>query len=242
MTTLAIDGGAPEVRGPLKPFNTIGSDEIAAAIRVVGGGCLSGFLGGELRGGHYVRALEDAWCETFGVRHAVACNSATSGLLAACAAVGVKPGDEVITTPFTMSATSAAAALLGARLVYADIEPDYFCLDVLQTRLARSAIKAIIVANIFGHPAQISELRTYCDHHGVFLIEDNAQSPFAMESRTQINRPRYAGTVGHIGVFSLNCHKHIQTGEGGICVTESNDLARRMRLFINHAEMTDGAP
>jgi len=221
---LAIDGGTPEVRGQLAPFNTIGREEIAAATTAIESGVLSGFIGGELRGGKHVRALEDAWCETFGVRHAVACNSATSALLAACAAVGVEHGDDVVTTPFTMSATAAAPRLLGANITFTDIEEDFFCIgkghDVIP--------KVLIASNIFGQPTSIGRLS---DISGVLTIEDNAQAPFAM------NHGKYAGTIADIGCWSLNVHKHFQSGEGGVCTTDDDALAQELRHFINHGEM-----
>jgi perosamine synthetase len=231
--TLAIDGGKPEVTGPVKRFSGISRLEAAAASAVVHDGPLSGFLGGQARGGHWVRALEDKWAEMFEVKHAVACNSATSGLLAACHAVGVERHDLVITTPFTMSATAAAPRWLGANLHFADIEDQMFCLR--DPPLIDWRAKAVIVTNLFGHPAHLRDLCNDCLERGVYLIEDNAQAPFAMEDG------RYAGTIGHIGVFSLNVHKHIQCGEGGVCVTDDDDLADRLRGFINHGELAGGA-
>jgi len=230
---LAIDGGKPEITGPLKRFSGISRLEAAAASTVVHDGQLSGFLGGEPRGGRWVRALEDKWAETFGVKHAVACNSATSGLLAACHAVGIERHDLVITTPFTMSATAAAPRWLGANLHFADVEDQTFCLRV--PPLIDWRAKAVIVTNLFGHPAHLEDLRYHCLDRGVELIEDNAQAPFAMESS------EYAGTFGDVGVFSLNIHKHIQCGEGGVCVTDDDDLAQRLRGFINHGELAGGA-
>jgi perosamine synthetase len=231
--TLAIDGGKPEVVGPLKRFNGIGRLEAAAARTVVLDGSLSGFLGGEPRGGRWVRALEDKWAETFEVKHAVACNSATSGLLAACHAVGIELHDLVITTPFTMSATAAAPRWLGANLHFADVDDQAFCLH--DRPLLDWRAKAVIVTNLFGHPAHLGDLRNDCSERGIPLIEDNAQAPFATEDG------RYAGTFGDIGVFSLNVHKHIQCGEGGVCVTNEDDLAERLRGFINHGELAGGA-
>jgi len=213
---------------PLKPFNTIGADEIDAVEKVMLEGTLSGFLGGELRGGKHVRAIEDAWCMEFGVKHAVACNSATSGLLAACSAVGVEQGDDVIVPALTMSASAAAPALLGAKVRFAEIDKDTFC-SVSYSHVSHA--RAWINTNLFGHPGYLAATRQLYELHGVKIIEDNAQSPFAMENG------KYAGTVGHIGVFSLNVHKALQAGEGGICVTDDDALADHMRRFINHGEM-----
>lgn len=228
---LAIDGGKPALSGPLRAFNTIGPEEQSLVQATLRAGPLSGYLGGELHGGLRVEALEYEFAGMVGAKYAVAVNSATSGLLAACAAVGVKKGDQVITSPFTMSATAAAPAFLGATVVFNDIEPKTYNLDGLTS----VKTKAVIVPNIFGHPAELPEWAERCKASKSFLIEDNAQSPFAMVGK------RYAGTFGDIGVFSFNVHKHLQCGEGGICVTNNETLAHRMRLFRNHSELADTA-
>lgn len=215
------------VKGPIKPFDSITDDEVAMARQAMAYP-LSGYLAGRERGGRHVRALEDAWCETFGVKHAIACNSATSALLAACEAVNVHFDTEVLTTPMTMSATSAAPAFLGADLRYADVEDQTFSFAGPFSR--EPGIRTHIVTNLFGHPALLRQTREMCDRFRWKMIEDNAQSPFAMEYG------KYAGTIGHIGCFSLNIHKPIQCGEGGVCTTDDDDLAERMRNFINHGE------
>lgn len=223
----------------MRRFSTIDMQEIEAIgralDRVQKGGVLSGYIGSKPYGGPECLALESEWAKTFGSKYAVAVNSATSGLLAACMAIELAAGDEVIVSPYTMSATAAAPKLMGAKIVFADIEDETFCLDPVEVSNAITAkTKAVIVTNLFGHPARLYELRKICDEHGVYLIEDNAQGIFAKESIA------YAGTVGHIGVFSLNVHKHLQTGEGGICVTSSPVLSRKLREAMNHGEMRGG--
>ena len=234
METLALDGGEPALPAPLRPYPSMGEAEAAAVRRVVESGCLSGFYGSwgeQFAGGPLVREFESAWSERFGVRHTVSMNSATSGLFAAVAAAGVKHGDEVIVPPYTMSATVVAPLVYGATPVFADIEPDTFCIDPVSVRKRiTSRTRAIIAVDLFGHPAALRELRALADEHGIWLIEDTAQAPFATE------HGRYAGTVGHIGVFSLNYHKHIHTGEGGMCVTDNDELALRLQLIRNHGE------
>lgn len=225
------------VKWPLKQFSTIGKKEVEYA-GVAMEYALSGFLGGELRGGQMVQKLEEMWCHAFGCTHAIAVNSATSGLLAACHAIGVT-NEEVIVSPYTMSATAAAPAFLGADLTFIDVDENY-CLDPRlvadefrpsKPKYGIPTPKAIIATNLFGHPAQLQLLAQLAHANGAFLIEDNAQAPFAMENNV------YAGTIGDIGVFSLNVHKHIQSGEGGIVVTDNDDFAHAIRMFINHGEM-----
>ena len=130
-----------------------------------------------------------------------------------------------------MSATAAAPLGYGAIPVFADIEDDTFCLDVEAVKeKINDKTYAIIATNLFGHPAKLRKLRNLCDSHGIYLIEDAAQCPMSKEGL------EYSGTIGHIGVFSLNYHKHIHTGEGGICVTNDDHLALRLQMIRNHAE------
>jgi dTDP-4-amino-4,6-dideoxygalactose transaminase len=213
---------------------TIGAEERAAVDRVMSSGRLSGFIGAwcdEFGGGPEIGAFEAVWREKFGVKHAISVNSNTSGMIAAMGAVGVGPGDEVIVPPYTMSATAMAPLFYGGIPVFADIEPDTYCLDVASVRAAITPrTRAILVVNLFGHPARLHELRALADGHGIALVEDNAQSPLATEYG------RYTGAVGHVGVFSLNYHKHFHTGEGGVCITDDDNLALRLKMIRNHGE------
>ncbi len=234
MSKLALMGGNPAVTQSLRPYRTTGVEEEHAVLRVMREGTLSAFLGAwtpEYWGGPEVKAFETEWAETFNIRHAISVNSATSGLIAAMGAVGIGPGDEVIVPPYSMSATAVAPLFYGGIPVFADIEPDYFCLD---PECVASAItektRAIIAVNLFGQAANLKALRELADTHGLALIEDNAQAPYGTFEG------EYTGTIGHIGVFSLNYHKHIHTGEGGICVTNDDDLAARLGMIRNHAE------
>lgn len=217
----------------LRPFSTIGLAEkitLNQSLKTP----LSGYLGGVQKAGYWVERLQDSWRDTFQCKHAITCSSATSGLLAACMAIGIKPGDTVWTSAYTMSASAACAKVLGANIVFIDIETMRFSMNM---NLLRGPMpKCIIVTNLFGHPAYLAAMRTWCDSNRVVLIEDNAQSPFATENG------RYAGTIGHIGVFSLNVHKHIQCGEGGVVVTNDIGLAVAIGGAINHGELAGYSP
>lgn len=218
----------------LKPLNSFGLPEwnatkAFAAYANLNAGSLSGYLAGQVRGGIFVTELEETWAKEFKVKHAIACNSATSGLLAAAFAVGLKQGDRFACSAMTMSATAAAPTFTGAKPYFCDVESDTFGIKDVPPYDA-----PVFVTNLFGHPARIDDLRLWCDAHHTVLVEDNSQSPFAWE------RSRYAGTIGHIGVFSLNIHKPLQCGEGGIIVTDDELLAGRMRAFINHGEHAGG--
>ncbi|MEX2649728.1 MAG: DegT/DnrJ/EryC1/StrS family aminotransferase [Alphaproteobacteria bacterium] len=238
MSRLAILGGAPVIDRELAAYAAMGEAEVEAACAVVRSGRLSGFFGSagpEYLGGPRVRAFEAAWAAEVGSRHAVSVNSATSGLIAAMGAIGLSPGDEVILPPTTMSATAMAPLVYGGIPVFADIEPATFCLDtgVVEAGIT-SRTRAILAVNLFGHPAPLARLRGLADRRGLMLVEDSAQAPAAAENG------RRCGTVGHIGVYTLNWHKHIHTGEGGMVVTDDDKIAERLRRIRNHGENVVG--
>jgi dTDP-4-amino-4,6-dideoxygalactose transaminase len=235
VSRLAIDGGTPVRDRPFPEYRTIGAEEKAAVAEVLDSGVLSAFLGTwspEFLGGPRVRKLEEEWASYFGVAHAVSMNSATSGLFAALGAAGVGPGDEVIVSPYTMSASAVGPLLYNAIPVFADIDSETFCISA-ETILAvlTPHTKAIVVVDLFGHPAEMDEIMALASEHGLIVIEDAAQAPGAKLGE------RYAGTLGDIGVFSLNYHKHIHSGEGAVVVTDDAALAERLKLIRNHAEV-----
>jgi dTDP-4-amino-4,6-dideoxygalactose transaminase len=234
MSDLAILGGKPVITEPPARYRSMGEREAEAVAQVMASDCLSGFYGSpgdEYWGGPKIQEFEAAWRKRYGVAHAISVNSATSGLFAAMGAIGLSPGDEVIVPPWTMSATAMAPMVYGGIPIFADIEDKTFGLDPDAVRAAISKrTRAILAVNLFGHPARLEELRALANEHGLYLVEDNAQAPLGEAS----GRP--AGTIGHIGVFSLNFHKHIHTGEGGVCVTDDEQLAKRLAMIRNHGE------
>jgi perosamine synthetase len=238
MNHLALFGGTKTITSPFAPYRSIGPEEAAAALSVVETGVLSRFLGSwdpDFYGGEKVQALERAWEKHFLVNHAVTVNSATSGLIAAVGAAGVEPGDEVIVSPWTMSASATAILVWNAIPVFADIEDETYNLDPAAVeKKITPYTRAIMVPDIFGHPAEMDAIMAIAKRHDLKVIEDCAQAPGALY------RGRYAGTIADIGVFSLNYHKHIHTGEGGVCVTNDAKLAERLQLIRNHAEAVVG--
>lgn len=231
---LAVDGGTPVIDRPLQLFRSVGEDEVEAAAEVIRSGVLSAYIGapGEFfMGGPRVRTLEEQAARYFGVEHAVAVNSWTSGLIASVGAIGVEPGDEIITTPWTMAATATAILHWNAIPVFADIERDTFNIDpACVERLISPRTRAIMAVDIFGQSSNMAALRVIAQRHDLKLLVDTAQSPGARVGNT------YAGTLADVGGYSLNYHKHIHCGEGGIIVTNDARLAERTRLIRNHAE------
>ncbi|MGE4340102.1 MAG: DegT/DnrJ/EryC1/StrS family aminotransferase [Pigmentiphaga sp.] len=236
---LAVLGGPKLIEKSFSRYNSIGPEEVEAAKRVVESGVLSQFLGvwdADFFGGPKVQEFERACERYFGVKHAVTVNSLTSGLIAAVGAIGIEPGDEVIVSPWTMSASATAILHWNAIPVFADIEPETFCLDPKSVeRNITPYTKAIMAVDIAGHSADLGALRAIADAHRLKIISDTAQAPSAKY------KGKYAGTLADIGGFSLNYHKHVHTGEGGIMVTDDDALANRMRLIRNHAEAVVGS-
>jgi dTDP-4-amino-4,6-dideoxygalactose transaminase len=217
-----------------KEFNTYNSKEINAALSVITSGKLSSFIGNQsqgLKGGEYVEKFEKKLQAFFKVKYAITVNSWTSGLICAIGAIGVEPGDEVIVPTWTMSACAAAVLHWNAIPVFADIEEDTFCISKksIEKNISKKT-KAIIVVDIFGHPANYQEIKKIAKKYNLKIICDAAQSPGSKYFG------KYSGTVGDIGGFSFNYHKHIHTGEGGAIVTNNKIYATKMKLIRNHAE------
>ncbi len=235
---LALFGGAKSIQKPLNRYNSIGSEELIAAKKVIESGILSDYIGAwheKFYGGPCVQEFEQACKDYFGVKHAITVNSATSGLMTAVGAIGIEPGDEVIVSPWTMCASATAILNWNAIPVFADIDPETFCLDPKSVEANITPYtKAIMAIDIFGQSANIDALIQIAKKYNLKIISDTAQAPGAKYKN------QYAGTLTDIGSYSLNYHKHIHTGEGGILVTNDDDLAERMQLIRNHAEAVVG--
>jgi perosamine synthetase len=239
---LAINGGPKARTRPWLDNFTTGEEEKRAALAALDTGYLSLFEGAHAPeapfsfwGGPFVRRLEAEWAAYYGVPHAISMNSATSGLYAAIGALGIGYGDEVIVSPYTMSACAACALVYGAIPIFADVSARTGSLNPESIRrLVTFRTRAIVVVHQFGLPADMDPIMAIAREHGLKVIEDCAQAHGAQY------RGRWVGTIGDIGVFSLNVNKTIQTGEGAVCTTSDADLRYRLALIRNHGEAVVG--
>tara|TARA_B100000575_G_C23111114_1_gene641856 strand:+ start:497 stop:1783 length:1287 start_codon:yes stop_codon:yes gene_type:complete len=233
-TKLAILGGSPIIKKQFKKYNSIGLEEMNASIEVLKTGVLSKYIGADhedFNGGPKVKEFERDLEKFYSVKHAITVNSWTSGLIVAIGSLDLEPGDEVIVPCWTMCATATAILHWNLIPVFADIELSTYNIDIdsIKKNISHKT-KAIMAVDIGGHPCDINSIKKIADEHDLKIICDSAQSPGATY------KGKLAGTVTDIGGFSLNYHKHIHTGEGGILVTNNDHLAERMRLIRNHGE------
>ena len=219
---------------PFKKYNPFGREELRAVREVLKTGMLSDFLGKhdpKFGGGKCVLELEANWAEYHKVRHAVSFNSATSALVAAVGAAGILPAEEVLVIPYSMCISATAPLFYDAIPVFVDIEEDYYCIDVkkIEEKITKRT-KAILSVDLFGQSADMPAINAMAKKHGLKVICDTSHAPGCRYNGG------FAGTFGDIGVYSLNQHKIIHCGEGGIAVTNDDELALRLKLIRNHAE------
>lgn len=235
---LALNGGKKIREKPFFNYAIIGEEEKRRVNDVLESGTLSGFIaksGDYFLGGKQVKEFESLIRHYFKVKFAVVVNSATAGLHCALGACGVGPGDEVIVSPYTMSASATTIIMLNAIPVFVDIEEDTFCIDPEEIKKAITPrTKAIVVVHLFGYPANMDEIVKIAREHSLYVVEDCAQAPGATY------KEKLVGTIGDIGVFSLNQHKTITCGEGGFTITNNEIFALRMQLIRNHGEVITG--
>ena len=219
-----------------KKHNPIGKEELKSATKVIKSGILSDFIADRsinFYGGKNVKKFENFAKKYFKTKYAISVNSWTSGLTCAVGALDIYPGDEVIVTPFTMAASVTSIIHWNAIPVFCEIEEETFNLDPKKVEeKITSKTKAIMLVDICGHPVDINKFKKIAKKFNLKLIVDSAQSIGAKYLKTG----KYSGTVGDVGGFSFNCHKHINTGEGGLLVTNNPEIARKLYLIRNHGE------
>ncbi len=180
--------------------------------------------------GPYVAKFERAWASYCGVRHGVAMSSGTAALFAAVDALRLEPGDEVIMPAFTIIGCAQAIIAAGAVPVLVDADERTWCMDVAQVAGRITArTRAIMAVHLYGHPVDMAPLRALTDCHGLRIIED------AAEAHGAEYRSARAGSLGDVGCFSFYANKILTTGEGGMLVTDDEQLAARARSYRNLA-------
>ena len=182
-------------------------------------------------GGRYVRLLEAQFAERTGSTYAVACNSATSGLIMAAGAIGIQPGDEVLVPCMSFIATATSVIPFGGVPVFVEVDPETLCIDPVDAESKITArTRAIVAVHLGGIPAAMDALTALARQHDLWVIEDCAQSAGARY------HGRETGSIGNAGVFSLTETKSITCGEGGVVVTNDPAIAMKCRLIRNHGE------
>lgn len=229
MSKLAINGGQPVRTAPWPKWPQWQAAESKQLQTVLESGEWGGF-------NQIVRDFEAAFAKRHQAKHCFAAVNGTLTLEAALRVVGVGHGDEVIVPPYTFIATANAARLAGAIPVFVDIDPETYNLDV---NLVEAAItprtKAIIPVHFGGLPVDLDALLPLSAKHGLYVIED------AAHAHGSSWRGRPIGTFGHISSFSLQASKNLTAGEGGILMTDHDDLAGKIWSFINQGRAPDGA-
>jgi len=182
------------------------------------------------RGDGFHGKLEQAFAEAYGVKHAILANAAMSLLISSVFAAGAGAGDEMICDPLVQF-HAIGALWQNVHPTWADVRPDTWLMDPESARAnVTPQTKAICVTNLWGQPAEVDALRKVADDNKVVLIEDCAHAMFLPY------KGKYAGTWGHIGVFSFCQGKHMTTGDGGVAITDDDELAARIRAVTCFGE------
>lgn len=180
--------------------------------------------------GPKVKAFEEAVAARVGVKHALAVNSGTSGLHLCLEALGIGPGDEVITTPFSFVASANCIIFTGATPVFVDIDPRTLAIDPTKIEAAiTERTKAIIPVDVFGQPCPIEEIHAIAKKHGIAVVQDSCEAIGAVRNGKEVGGPAYCDAA----VFAFYPNKQMTTGEGGIIVTDNDELARAMDSMRN---------
>lgn len=224
---LAIEGGRPVRERPIVARPLVYSEEVGqAVVEVLKSGILTA------QHGRWVKTFEEELAKFLGVRYALAVSNGTTALHTALKAVGVGPGDEVVTTPFTFAASATAVLHANAVPIFADIDRETLNLDPASVEeVVTERTKAVVVVHLAGMPAEMDKFKELADRHGVKIIEDVAQALGAEYGG------RKTGTLGHVATFSLYATKHITSGEGGAVATDIAAYAERAKLIRTHGEV-----
>ncbi len=219
---LAIDGGTPLRTEPFPSGKDIGEEELALVTEVIESRQLC------LYGGEKVPQFEAQFAQHYGVKHCTASTSGTSALHVAVGGINPNPCDEFITAPITDMGTIIAILGQNCIPVFADIDPDTYNVSPasIEERITDRTV-GIIPVHLFGNPCDMDAIMEIAGKHDLYVIEDTSQAYGTM------HKGRRCGTIGHIGAFSLQQSKHITTGDGGLTITDDDELGKRIHLFAN---------
>ena len=183
--------------------------------------------------GKYVKKFEEEYADAYGVKHVISCANGTDAIYITLKAMDIGLGDEVITTALSWISTSETITQTGARVVFVDIDPDYYTIDTakIEEKITNKT-KAIIPVHLYGHPANMSKVMVIAKKYNLKVVEDCAQAHFAKW------QGKYVGTYGDAGTFSFFPGKNLGAyGDAGCIVTNDDDLAEKMRRFSRHGAL-----
>ncbi len=231
MSTLAIFGGAPVRSGPVPPWPQLGEAEVAAALEVVRDGQLGRIARLGDTGKNRTDTLREAWLQAYpGKAYAIPCASCCAALEMAVRNAGLAPGDEVITTPTTWVSPALAPLQVGAKVVFADVRPEDYCLDPQAVAAAVTPrTRAIIVVHIGGYCCRMEAILEIAQKHRLKVIEDCAQA------QGSIYHGRHVGAWGDYGCYSFDLGKLMPAGEGGMFVCDDDALGEWVYGSLGHA-------
>jgi len=204
---------------------SLGNEELNYVVDAV----KSGWIGSA--GGEYLKEFEKKFAKYHRMKHAIATSNGTAALHVALKALGIGKGDEVIVPTLTFVATANAVVYCNAKPVFADSHPEYYNIDPSKIEeVITPKTRAIIPVHLYGHPCDMDWIRDIAEDHDLYIIEDVSQAHGAEYKGKKL------GTFGDIACFSFYGNKIITTGEGGICLTNDDKLAEKIRLLINHGK------
>ena len=219
---LAISGGTPVKTAPFGTGKRFGGEELQQLKEALDQNTLFYAFGNK------VKDFNKKFAAMYGSPHCVAVSSGTASLHVALGAIGIKPGDEVITAPFADMGNVIGILYQNAIPVFADIDPYSFNIDPDSLeKYITPKTRAIIVVHLMGNPADMDPIMAIAKKHNIYVIEDCAQSYLCTY------KGRLAGTIGHIGCFSLNDFKHISVGDGGMLITADDDIYKKATMFAD---------
>lgn len=230
MSKLAIHGGEKVKTTPFGTGKRFGSEELKELTEALEQQTLF------YAHGQKTKKFREKFAERYGVKHCVMTSSGTASLHAALGAVGVTVGDEVVTSPITDMGSVIGILYQNAVPVFADLKLDTYNLDPASLEACiTDKTKAILVVHLAGNPCDMDAIMAIAQKHGIKVVEDCAQSYLSEY------KGRLAGTIGDVGCFSLNDFKHISAGDGGMVITDDNELAARLALFTDKCYYRDGS-